>query len=569
MLITLFVSLSNYHVNHGQEITGELPPETPLKPNEPLPIIRRRVRTEFTLSDKLLTEPKSQEEEELSKLELEFAIQSKIVAASVKLMNEVNIRKANRKQRKQNYEQAVSKLKMLEQKLIPIRKKLEDNRKVRSKKMKAKKQLIQELNNDGYPQQYPNGFMAQTLMIAPPSHLPIPPQFELPPPVPSSHVEKRSRRRQPIVMSVSSSVPSSPVLTREFRTEPVSPPDVTFVPISPAKRRLMKVQAQRPNSTLAVKCCVGDEPDFGLPPIKPSKVYHHVPSKSEPDTSSIHPNGTNHIKYSHAKNQNNQPETPPSILKNAKSTRSPPKKGVTIDERVIMNGSDEEEVKYRPFTPNLFTSSTEVPVEFQKPTSGRHRKYSADIHYDEKGRLANGSPVSDVFVTDADALLSRSNSLDITRRKSYVSAVNSPPSTPTLHHHQHYYNHHPSVSVVQKPLPRNPPPPVPESAGQRPLPLPPLPPVPLFDEKANVDFIQDGLDQISICSSSYGRETPRPVSIPLSPSVTGPSVEVVSVGQFTPGWEETKPFEMSDFYKYSTKHRNKQQQESSSGSANV
>jgi hypothetical protein len=32
---------------------------------------------------------------------------------------------------------------------------------------------------------------------------------------------------------------------------------------------------------------------------------------------------------------------------------------------------------------------------------------------------------------------------------------------------------------------------------------------------------------------------------------------VVSVGHFTAPWEETKPYELSDFYKYSAKHRSK------------
>lgn len=52
--------------------------------------------------------------------------------------------------------------------------------------------------------------------------------------------------------------------------------------------------------------------------------------------------------------------------------------------------------------------------------------------------------------------------------------------------------------------------------------------------------------------------------INLSPSVashsfqSGIEVNVVSVGHFQPYWEETKPYEMADFYKYSTKHRKRQ-----------
>ncbi|XP_042901575.1 uncharacterized protein [Parasteatoda tepidariorum] len=53
---------------------------------------------------------------------------------------------------------------------------------------------------------------------------------------------------------------------------------------------------------------------------------------------------------------------------------------------------------------------------------------------------------------------------------------------------------------------------------------------------------------------------PSSVNLP-SPSVSlTPAVEVnvVSMGHFQPYWEETKPYELSDFYKYSTKHRRQQ-----------
>ncbi|GIY15415.1 hypothetical protein CDAR_8672 [Caerostris darwini] len=46
--------------------------------------------------------------------------------------------------------------------------------------------------------------------------------------------------------------------------------------------------------------------------------------------------------------------------------------------------------------------------------------------------------------------------------------------------------------------------------------------------------------------------SPVPSTINFSPNV---EVNVVSVGHFQPYWEETKPYEISDFYKYSTKHR--------------
>jgi hypothetical protein len=60
------------------ELTGELPPEIPLGPGEPLPIIRRRIGTEFQISERLLNTTGSPEEEQLAQLELELEIQSKV-----------------------------------------------------------------------------------------------------------------------------------------------------------------------------------------------------------------------------------------------------------------------------------------------------------------------------------------------------------------------------------------------------------------------------------------------------------------------------------------------------------
>ncbi len=59
-----------------------MPPEIPLEPGEPVPTIRKRVGTEFALSEALLQRMQSSPEEELlAKLELEFEIQSKITSA--------------------------------------------------------------------------------------------------------------------------------------------------------------------------------------------------------------------------------------------------------------------------------------------------------------------------------------------------------------------------------------------------------------------------------------------------------------------------------------------------------
>ena len=68
---------------------GELPPEIPLNPGEPLPTIRKRVGTEFKLSEDLL---KQDSKDGLrANLELELEIQNKITAAALKLFQGIEL----------------------------------------------------------------------------------------------------------------------------------------------------------------------------------------------------------------------------------------------------------------------------------------------------------------------------------------------------------------------------------------------------------------------------------------------------------------------------------------------
>ena len=110
-----------------------LPKEFPLKENEELPVIRRRIRTEFTFSDKLLMQPKTKEEEKLTKLELEFEIHCKVVKATSKLCNEMNTKKSIKKQRKQVYQQALAKLKDIEKNLQLTKKLIEEETSMKRK----------------------------------------------------------------------------------------------------------------------------------------------------------------------------------------------------------------------------------------------------------------------------------------------------------------------------------------------------------------------------------------------------------------------------------------------------
>lgn len=148
-----------------QELTGELPKETPLAPGEQIPTFRRRVGTSFSLSAKAvsgtdevglfvmylvfkmeivtmyinnkhcynlkltLLVAKSwlfsvehfvvdtsdldlvlQREDQLAKMELEYELQSKITSAAHKLAQDKAVGKNVRKQRRQSYNRALQKV---------------------------------------------------------------------------------------------------------------------------------------------------------------------------------------------------------------------------------------------------------------------------------------------------------------------------------------------------------------------------------------------------------------------------------------------------------------------------
>ncbi|XP_074594250.1 uncharacterized protein LOC141849689 isoform X2 [Brevipalpus obovatus] len=108
------------------EMTGVLPPETPLMPGEPIPQVRKRVGAEFNINQNLLHKAKSLEEENLARLELELELQHKIVKANLKLCNEVKLKRSVRKKRLQSYQDAVRKLKELEKHWLNAREKVEE-----------------------------------------------------------------------------------------------------------------------------------------------------------------------------------------------------------------------------------------------------------------------------------------------------------------------------------------------------------------------------------------------------------------------------------------------------------
>ncbi|XP_060095506.1 FERM domain-containing protein 4B isoform X4 [Heteronotia binoei] len=93
------------------ELTGKIPREYPLSTGEKPPQVRRRVSTSFKLDSSLLP---SEEDPTLQDLENNFLIQQKLVEAVKKLAGEPDLCKNVKKKRKQEYTEAVKRLKELE-----------------------------------------------------------------------------------------------------------------------------------------------------------------------------------------------------------------------------------------------------------------------------------------------------------------------------------------------------------------------------------------------------------------------------------------------------------------------
>ncbi|KAJ8373933.1 hypothetical protein SKAU_G00045130 [Synaphobranchus kaupii] len=106
------VELKNICIREA-ELTGKLPKEYPLDPGEDPPTVRRKIGTAFKLDEQKIL-PKG-EEEELERLEREFAIQSQITEAARRLASDPHVSsKKLKKQRKTSYLNALKKLQDIE-----------------------------------------------------------------------------------------------------------------------------------------------------------------------------------------------------------------------------------------------------------------------------------------------------------------------------------------------------------------------------------------------------------------------------------------------------------------------
>jgi len=148
------------------ELTGELPPEIPLAPGEPLPVIRRRVGTEFQISESFFTKAGNNENEgeQLAQLELELEIQSKITCAALKLANDSSARKNVRRARKISYNQSQKKLKELEFKVASLKHTTVGNKKKAFKQPRDLKGGKEELRRGISVPDLENGLSDQAML---------------------------------------------------------------------------------------------------------------------------------------------------------------------------------------------------------------------------------------------------------------------------------------------------------------------------------------------------------------------------------------------------------------------
>jgi hypothetical protein len=391
-----------------------------------VPQIRRRIGTAFTLNDKLLLKPKTKEEEILSKLELEFEIQSKIVSAASKLAKDSTAKKNVRKQRKQAYQQSLAKMKDLEAKLNVVKRQIAASKLAKSRRNRSN----EDLSEDNI------------------SHSTDESQDKCENSLNKFFVTERNRNENMLMKRSSSlhsaSMPSSPAKLNEsssLKLRPLSPSITSFVPL-PARVKLI----QRPRSAAAKS-----EPCFDYDTDEESNEALKHTDHDFDNTSSVGSSsgGTNSVIYlGDDKNKSTLMQSPyvnkyetTLNLNEGSNLYSVPNRRTSL----ALKSQDDTIIK----SPNNLNKDLIV------------RKNHTDL------------------INDNKSLLARSNSLDNSRRRGTTTQrlLNSE-DVNNSSHHKHYLNHYPSYRVNRTEMS--------ESAqtcpsvasyhlAQRPLPTPPLP----------------------------------------------------------------------------------------------
>lgn len=602
---------------HLQAITGVLPRETPLHPNEPRPVIRRKVRTEFSLNDKLLTSPTTPEEKQLADLELQLEIQKKIVEASKKLMNERNIKQKVKKQRKANYDDAVAKLQRLDSDLVRIKKQLlEEHRTQLENKNRIKKQAIEKhLSPPAHSSLRSNARNGGNM------HTDIMPMTMFQEPKQSVGSSRLARKRRGKLTSTSSendcqSVPCSPIVTREFKIHPLSP---VVGDDSPAHVPAQNYFPSRPTSILKKSrptngSDVYDEPDSCIAHAAPtpnelmrSNSVENVRRKSYISavcTTETAPSFRGLKGYEQHMMMNKVlPKNPPPPVPNSMAKRPLPPTPSQIAASVS-----------EPSVPDAVDGDTLAAVPARLiPDNHCNPVRDVDISLKAVRSSVIRTPAITVSTTSSsDALVvqnNQNNQRDSLCSRPSPSPSPSPVSTPKPFRSRAYSgpaapedNRHVIESLIcpsptpssastmlcrqleqerlamaeeskAMPPPSNLPVRKPKHALVKhvPAPLPLIaapvsrsatPEVRSYTPSAeNEVFEQEQVPPPSpfISMTRAYVETPRPDPIPMSPQVNSQTGVVVEVGTCRPSYEESKPFEFSDALKYSAKHRRRQE----------
>lgn len=99
------------------DLTGVVPPETPLDPGEPPPTVRRRIGTSFSFPQSLINNLNGSDDASLGALELECKVQTNIAEAALTLANDPAASKSVRRKHRLMYRQSQRHLMELETRL--------------------------------------------------------------------------------------------------------------------------------------------------------------------------------------------------------------------------------------------------------------------------------------------------------------------------------------------------------------------------------------------------------------------------------------------------------------------
>lgn len=125
------------------ELVGELPPETPVE------IFGESINIGYTINDMLLKQKGENKDDEIAKLEIDYEIQKKLTKAVFKLTNDSKASKTIRRQRKLSYQQSQTKLKQIENQLALLKKKNEvKGQEISDNEESSKAYLNQTINED-------------------------------------------------------------------------------------------------------------------------------------------------------------------------------------------------------------------------------------------------------------------------------------------------------------------------------------------------------------------------------------------------------------------------------------